>query len=425
MGIVTTIGMGVVALSAFLVLVSSMRAMPRATFAVWAMVMFFVPIWIGLAAGPLFVSVITIVTLPAVVSFGRDLRFSLVDALMIALVAIVSLQYALGVIDLNYTVITVLEWALPYLWGRLILSSVRPAFVVQCLAVVGMVAAALALIEVFTEANFFILMKQDNSLYSIWGTLQMRGDRLRAEGAWGHSIALGCALAMCSSFVLAAPWKPVVRLLGVLLISTATVLTLSRTAMSVLALALALSVVLLPRVGLLTRGLVVVLGCIGVLAGGPLVISVFSEQEAEASAGYRTDLFSLFAYVKPVGSAHSFLGVTDGGQYLGNFAKTIDNAFLLVALRLGWVGFAAFCLTILCAIILPLLHRRVTPAMIAVAAQVPGLFTVALITQFGMFFWFAVGLTVGWDVLRGQGGEDAPPFRPSGARVAHQTSLVD
>lgn len=409
MGMITTIAMGVVALSALLVVVSFMRAMPRTTFVVWALVMFFVPIWIGLAAGPLFVSVITIVTLLAVVAFGRDLRFSLADALMIALVAIVALQYVLGVINLNYTVVTVLEWALPYLWGRLVLSRLRPAFAVQCLAVFGMIAAAVALVEVFTKTNVFVLMKQDDSLYSVWGTLQMRGDHLRAEGAWGHSIAFGSALAMCSSFVLATQWKPVVRVLGVVLISVASVLTLSRTAMFVLMLTLALSVVLLPRVGRLTRGLVIALGCIGAIVAGPFIASIFSDQgqEAEASAGYRTDLFSLFAYVKPFGSADSFLGVTSGGQYLGNFAKSIDNAFLLTALRLGWFGFAAFCLVILIAVASPLLSRHVTPAAIAVAAQIPGLFTVALITQFGMFFWFAVGLAVGWDSLLRHSREDA------------------
>lgn len=426
MEIITTVGISVVALSALLVVGSFMRAMPRTTFVVWALVMFFVPIWIGLATGPLFVSVITIVTLLAVIAFGRDLRFSFADAGMIVLVAIVALQYALGVVNLNYTVITILEWALPYLWGRLVLSRLRPAFAAQCLAVVGMIAAALALVEVLTKTNVFVLMSQENSLYSVWGALQMRGDHLRAEGAWGHSIALGSALAMCSSFVLATPWKPVVRILGAVLVSAATVLTLSRTAMFVLVLTLALSVVLLPRIGRLTRGLVIAMGCIGALVAGPLIASIFLDQgqEAEASAGYRTDLFSLFVYVKPFGSADSFLGVTRGGQFLGNFAKSIDNAVLLTALRLGWFGFAAFCLVILIAIVSPLLSRHMNPAAIAVGAQIPGLLTVALITQFGMFFWFTVGLAVGWNTALRHGDEGTAQSLPFSKRRGVRPELL-
>ena len=39
------------------------------------------------------------------------------------------------------------------------------------------------------------------------------------------------------------------------------------------------------------------------------------------------------------------------------------------------------------------------PAAIAVAAQIPSLFTVAFITQFAVAFWFLVGVAVSWPVL--------------------------
>lgn len=38
--------------------------------------------------------------------------------------------------------------------------------------------------------------------------------------------------------------------------------------------------------------------------------------------------------------------------------------------------------------------RQAAPATIAVVAQIPNLLTVALITQYQIFFWFMVGLAV-------------------------------
>lgn len=412
MGTMTMIGLGVVGLCGLVIVALLMRAMPRATFATWSLVMFFIPVWIGVTIGNhLFLSAITIITAIAIVALGKWVQFSIADVFMAVLVVIVVFQYAIGVVNLSFTAITVVEWLLPYAWGRLTLSIVRPGFVIKCISVCALITSALAVFEFITRINIFVLMKANNDLYTTWGTLMTRVDYVRSEGAWGHPIALGAALAMCSGFILATPWKPVVRVLGAILIAAGAVVTLSRTGMYTLVLTVVLTIVLLPNIGRTTRVATVALGCVGALVSIPLVGSIFTEegQTATDSADYRGQLLSFFTYVKPFGSAEDFTGVTIGGRYLGFYSQSIDNAYLLTGLRLGWFALGAFCLVLACALIPLFIRGRSTPAVIAMAGQIPGLFTVALITQFGMFFWFMAGLAIAWDQLLRRDGSELDP----------------
>ncbi|WP_051232470.1 O-antigen ligase family protein [Acidipropionibacterium thoenii] len=399
MSTAATVGLGVVALCALFVIAAAMRAMPRTTFTIWSVVLFFVPVWIGQFVGShLFFSAITVVTLLAVAALGRYIQPCIADAFMVMLLVVVFFEFGLGLVGISNAIPIVTEWLLFYIWGRLILSVVDPRYICGCLAICAMVAAALAVIESMTDTNFFMLMRSSNSLYSTWGSLQMRGGDLRAEGAWGHSISLGAALAMSSPFILSAPWKPVLRILGLLLIATGTVVTLSRIGMIALVLAVVLSVALLPAISRMTRIAVVILGCAAAVAMAPFVSTIFAEDDGEAatSATYRGDLFSLFRFVRLFGSARSFEGVTVAGHYLGNFASSTDNAILLTGLRLGWVALVIVCVVLILAGTPVFMRNRVNPATISVVAVIPSLFTVALITQFGMFFWFMIGLSVAW-----------------------------
>lgn len=421
MSTIAAIGTALVGLSALVVVVLLLRAMPRATFALWAAVMFFVPVWVGAGLGNLFLSAITVVTLVAIVALGGDLRLSVVDLLMAVLVLLAVAQAVLGVVEISYAVTTVLEWALPYVWGRLVLSRVPASFIIDCLALCAVVAAGLAVVEFITRTNLFTLIPFDNSLYETWGPLQERNGILRAEGAWGHSIALGAALAMSSSFILASRWRPLVRVLALILVAGATTLTLSRIGLLTLVLVIALTLVLLPGIGRTVRIVVASAGILGGLVIAPFIGRVLAGagQEAAGSAGYRGTLFSLFEYVRLFGSAPSFKGATVGGDYLGSFAKSIDNTILLTGLRLGWFALAVFCLIIALIIIPALSPARAGTASIAVTATAPSLFAVALITQFGMFFWFLAGLAVAQQVMREAGSNAGPGRQSRGVHPVH------
>ncbi|WNB85071.1 hypothetical protein [Cellulomonas sp. ATA003] len=66
---------------------------------------------------------------------------------------------------------------------------------------------------------------------------------------------------------------------------------------------------------------------------------------------------------------------------------------MLFALNYGWLPLAIVCALLVGAIVLTV-TRRATAPTIALAAQVPAVMTVALITQYGMFLWFVAGLAV-------------------------------
>lgn len=399
-----TMVIGLIGLCALVVVALFMRAMPTTTFVVWALVLFFVPVWIGQTLGnSFFVSAITVVTLLALVALGGRLRPAPSDLFVAILVVLALTQHVLGIVTLSSTVTTLLEWVLPYAWGRLLLSRVSATVVTHWLALCAVVAAALAVVEFLTATNFFVLLKAGNSLYTVWGPLQERAGVLRAEGAWGHSIALGGALAMSSPFVLVAPWKARLRLLALAVVTAGTVLTFSRVGILTLAFSVVLALLLLPQVGRHLRIIVptISLGLAAVLV--PVLSGVFAQAgtEAEGSASYRGDLFSLFAYVPVFGAAPNFRGTTISGTYLGGFANSTDNAVLLTGLRLGWVALIAFAVPLVLVLVSVLIPRRATPASVAIAAQVPTLFVVALITQYAVYFWFLTGLAVAWNAHLG------------------------
>lgn len=376
------------------------HASPRLTFAVWAITLFFVPVWVGVTVG-FFWSAITLVTLAALAANVGNLRFVFADLLMLLFAAIAVVLLTLNMASLPATVIALLEWTLPYLWGRMVLGRLGTEYLTKVIAVMAIVAAALAVVEFLSGQNIFASFPGlSPDLYAQWGAPQFRADRLRAEGAWGHSIALGAALSMSSSFVMAARWPSIVRFLGLAVVAAGTVVTLSRIGLVTLGLTVVLALVLLPQLDRALRVGLALAAAIAALVIVPFVGTVLLQagDEAAGSANYRSRLFSLVVQLRPFGSSDNWTLVV-GDVYMGTFAKSIDNAALLFALRFGWVPALLLVLVLILAA-LPVIRRaHVSPAAISVAAQVPTLFVVALITQFGMLLWFLAGLALSWKQL--------------------------
>ena len=70
------------------------------------------------------------------------------------------------------------------------------------------IVAVLAILEFVTGTNLFITyLPNTTSLFDIWGTLQPRGGVIRAEGAFGHSIALGASLGIAVSLTLGSSFR--------------------------------------------------------------------------------------------------------------------------------------------------------------------------------------------------------------------------
>ncbi|MET4099765.1 hypothetical protein ABIB37_002002 [Agrococcus sp. UYP10] len=382
------------------------RASPRATFVMWAFVMFLVPIWIGVTVG-FFWAAITLVTLAAIASNFADVRLTVADALVATFGLLVLILFALQLATLSHSVIAILQWVVPYVWGRMVLARVPALFVTRTIAAFATVAAVLAVIEFSTGSNLFVLIPGSGP-FAEWSGLQPRSDFLRAEGAFGHAIALGASLAMASAFVLGTRWPAPVIVLSLAVIVGAVVASFSRIGLVTVALTIAVSLVVMPGIRRAARWWVGVGGVAALAIIVPFLGDVFSDagEEAGGSADYRSGLFTLVSEVQLFGNAGDWQGRIEGGVYLGTFARSVDNTMLLIALRFGWVP-VLLVSALLVVLVLNLLRGRANPATIAVVCQLPALFAVALITQFGSFLWFLTGLAVAWSAMQ----DDAEAMR--------------
>lgn len=393
------------------------RSLPRAAVVGWTLVLFFVPVWVSVSAGIQWTG-IALATVLLVIGLATPVPLRPADGWMGAFLLLVLGLQAVGAVDYAALVGAGSIWVLSYLGGRVAPGRVEPLLIVRTVAGIAVVAAALALLEVVTGTNPFVSIPGAEPLRSTWTEIQTRGGLPRAEGAFGHSIALGTCLAMSSAFVIGARWRLLPTLGALALLTAATVVTFSRAGLIALVLTLALATLLQPELPRRIRLAIASLGAVALAVVGPLVWRVLSAagDKASGSAGYRADLWTLLRQVSWFGDPGDWTTtVTEDGHYLGVFAESVDNAVLLMLLRYGLVPTALLLAVLLCAI--GALRHRLTrsPAAIAVAGQVPALFVVDLITQYGVLLWFCVGLTVAW-AAPGPDGLPAQHARPPGPR---------
>jgi len=385
-----------VAVAAFIVL----RRMPRTAVGVWIAVLCFVPVWIGLGLGfngnyylPAvsgMAVLATVVLLPV-----HGFRFGAMDGLVALLIvfAFASLITANAGIAVGFAFSLFTYFIAGYVFGRVAGLRVDPSWIYGAVAIAFTVVSILVIVEFLAHWNPFVTIRSGNSMYAVWGTIQERGGVARAEGAFGHSIALGSSLAIAIPLTLAARFPLLVRAGMVLLMLSATVLTFSRIGMIGALLGLVLSIVFM-RDAISRRARIVLTSAIAIVSAllFPLVATVFDDAGAEAtgSANYRGDLLSLLGSMNAVGVAGSAQKNSTGQVYFGDF-RSIDSQLILTGLSSGLIALAVVVVALGAGIVL-VVTRRATPATIAVVAQIPALATVALITQYSVFLWVAVGL---------------------------------
>jgi len=417
---------GVVAVAGVLGLLALRRA-PRLALAVWLAVICLVPVWAGVSVGvdlepEVLVSLVLLAAvLPAVTrARGRGPAVGRVTAgdLLVALFALVSLlPVVLGATTFSDVFVLAVQWSSAFLAGRLVGHRVRLEWVYGAVAVAFTGVAVLALVEYLTGWNPFLSIPGSGSLYEWWSTVQVRGGEPRAQGAFGHPIALAGCLAMAVPLTLAAPFRPAVRVPMAVLMLAAAAVTFSRVGLISGVLGVLL-VVVLPRTGLPAR----VKGLVGgglVLVGAalaPWVAGVFDSAGSEAtdSAGYRVDLLGLVPDMSVLGLSPAAWLPPTGGRYFGDF-RSIDSALLLLGLTYGWLSLVP-ALVLLAAACWLLVSGRATPPMIALVAQVPAFAVVALITQYATVVWFVAGLALhAQSLTRATGGAEPFPDRPPAA----------
>ncbi|MFL0457508.1 hypothetical protein ACH0CV_09225 [Brachybacterium paraconglomeratum] len=408
------------ALAALVIATVMFRAMPKAGILVWALVLFLVPVWVGAAVGPHW-SAIGLLTIVLVIANWSRMTFHPADALAAAFAGLVLILHILGEVGLGAALIVFQDWMIPYLWGRLVLTRVPGSSISNAISIGALIAAVLAILEFVTSFNPFVLIPGAEPLWSSWSGLQPRGGVLRAEGAFGHSIALGATLAMSTAFVVHSRWRSLPKIVTVAVIVAATVLTFSRAGQITIVLTLAASIALIPGLSRRFRITVLSLAAVGVGIALPVIEAVLGAagDEAAGSAGYRSDLLVLLGQVKAFGDAGEWQTLVAGDHYLGFFADSVDNALLLALLRYGLVPTLLMSLVIITPVVLLLRRQWRSPAAIAVACQLPSLVVVALITQYGVAFWFCIGLAVAWGVSGTLEDGQERPVPPARAHRAH------
>lgn len=394
-----------------------LRRSAKLAIGLWLAVVSLLPVWVGVSFGfggnfylP-FASIVAVIVILSLLP-ARLFAFHLVDGLvgLLVVVGFAALLTGNAGIALSFLFTLAAYFSVGYVLGRSAPARLDLRWLYGAIGVTFTVVAILAIIEFATRWNIFVNLPVNNSAYLTWGQLQERGGVLRAEGAFGHSIALGSSLAIAVPLTLASRFRFPIRGVMVLVMLLATVLTFSRIGMIGALLGLVLSVLFLreafPERGRIALATAVTVASLGLF---PIVATVFNDAgtEASGSAAYRGDLLSLLGDMNLIGLSDSARRTADGQVYFGNF-RSIDSQLILTGLSSGTLVLAMVLIALAAAVVL-VLRRRASAATIAVVAQIPSLATVALITQYAILVWFVIGLAVASQLTAG--GHASAPAR--------------
>ncbi|WP_349899809.1 hypothetical protein [Parafrigoribacterium soli] len=411
------VALGIVA-AAVLLLV--LRRSPRLAFGMALVALCFVPVWFGFGISPngnFYVPMSSAVVVVAVLALlpRHRIRLSIMDGVaLLLLVVSATSSFFTGnsAVAVAFFATAVVYFTGGYLLGRLAPASVGVMWAYGAVAVVFSVVAFAVILEFVTGFNPFVQLRASNSLYTLWSPLQTRGGIVRAEGAFGHSIALGSSLAMAIPLTLASRFRFPVRATMAGLMLVATVFTFSRAGIIAAVLGLVLCVLFLR--GAIGTGTRAVLGGITVVlttAMLPIVISVFTEagSEASGSAAYRGDLLSLLQHMNLMGVSDLAHRTAAGELYFDNF-QSIDSQLILTGVTEGVLPLLLVVVALVVALVL-VVSGRASAATIAVVAQIPSLATVALITQYSTLLWMLAGLATASQLARAEEQYEPAPNR--------------
>jgi hypothetical protein len=394
---IARLGVGAV-FAAFLFV--TLRSRPRTALVLWTTVLCFVPYWVGFRViGPYFPAVSAVAML-IIVSVGMAswARIRLPDVVFALFLIVVLAAFFIGFIRLVDIFTIIAEWSIGYILARMLgeLLDLRRVYSIFG----GIVAAAggLAIIEFVLHRNLFAQIfasVSDSALYQTWAPVQMRGGLLRAEGAFGHSIALGAVCSLAVPLVVGSDLRRGPKIVALIALTGGAVVTLSRIGIIQAPLALGLSIVFL-RVGFSprVRGWLAVAVGVAAAVAAPYISRVFSDAGTEAanSAAYRLDLAALVPAMRLIGTS-GLAHISSAGTLTWGGFHSIDSAFILTGLLYGILPLALLVVVYLGAV-WTLLRGRANPPVVAVVVQLPALAGVALITQYAIALWFVAGLAV-------------------------------
>lgn len=376
------------------------RRHPRGALVAWLVIVAAVPVWWGVSIVYYFqpASLAGIVVV-AGLALRRPGRLGLGDILAAFFLLACLAPLVVGGATATTIFVVLAEWTVGFLIGRLLPASIPFDWICSAIAVVFTLVGLWAIMEYALHWHAFVGSGPASSLRATWDSIQGRGGQERSEGAFGHSIAMGTSIALALPFVLGSRFRTSIRFMMTAVMLIGVVFTFSRVSLvgSVIALLATVFFVKDDRVAKMRTPVLALLGGVAV-AVVPLLLTVFAEAGTEASESgeYRSHLGDLIPQIDPLGFSSAASVSPSGVLRFGGF-RSIDNALLLTGLTYGAVALA-IALVFLVAGAIQMVSRRGSVAVVAVLAQVPALFSVALLTQYSMFFWFVVGLAVATSV---------------------------
>jgi hypothetical protein len=387
------IGPGVVAVALGLIAMMFFANRPRPGFILWLVGTATIPIWAGVDVVA-FISpstAIVIVLIPLLLKHGVW-KIGAADAIVGLFLIFCLFGAAISDVPPSAIATVMVQWIPAYIVGRALAPTVGRSFVYGAIASVFAGVGAWAIIEFVLDAHVFETF-YGFSDQSFWRTIQSRGGVDRSEAAFGHAIALGGALAVGIPFVLVAPFRKRTRVILLLLVGVGIICTFSRGPMLAGAATALLAVIFLRNeLGKsFGWGFVLLAGVAG-FALVPRLLEFFNSAGNELADGtnYRERLFaSFFNDLQLIGTADGVFTDSAGTHY--RQYTSIDSAFIDIGLTYGLLPLGLIIVGIV-AIVLGALRGNATPARVAILGQLPTLFTVALITQYGAVVWFVAGI---------------------------------
>jgi hypothetical protein len=365
---------------------------PKIALVVWMLAITMMPIWISVhffATLPMH-CIVAVIAVAATIGRSRmtitryDVYFALI--LGIALVAVL-----FGSSTGPLWAQLVVRWGIPFFATRVLLSGTGIRFGTSLMAILFGVVGGLATIEFLLSWHPFVGLYVNNVEFNNWHGIQTRGGRDRSEWAFGHSIALGGALALSIPFVAQSTFRPPTKTLLFVAVFVGIVVTASRGAFVAAGLTSALCLLLSFR-RQITRAFIIAVAAISAY----LLASASNEWwniwargasgEEQVSFNYRNSLYSSYlSDVKLFGK--SFI------QVQGSEVHSIDSAILRLGLEFGWV-FLIVLMMPLALSMARVLIGNASFAELALVGQTPLFASVALITQYESLVFVVVGFAV-------------------------------
>lgn len=307
------------------------------------------------------------------------------------------------------TVTVATMWVGNYVASRVLVSHIGLPTAGTMFALVMTSVGALAVVEFLLGWHPYTNLVMPNLLFEIWSPIQIRGGVERSEWAFGHSIALGGALALAVPFAVTMRAPIILRVAAVAILFSGVAVTFSRSGLISVVLSTALVLFFSRSLsGGVRVGITAVTGVAAVVIA-PSVLAVFTTagDEVTNSGGYRGDLLSTLPFMNWLGISPVVQISPSGFRSYGRFVS-IDSALISIGLDFG-IALALLLTALLLIPIVRTLIRRGNVAEIALFGQLPLILTVAFITQWQGLLWVVAGLAVSASCTADR---NAPESRP-------------